>query len=303
MKRKIISAVLFATLVCNNTFFTYAEEYRYDENDRLIKVIYDDGSYIEYHYDNTGNIIKEIKGISSNGNNGGSGNNSNSGSNTGGGSSGNSDAGDSNNPVGNNNSGGSIGGNNTQNPGVTPPGINKPSIPKPKIDISSIRKNQKSKINARIESKTDKGINITDITISQNDIQSLIKQKQDLVMEYNGIKIQIKYKQLKRTDKKSDFKLTLKTTSSLAILQQQLGQSKKKMEKVEQEIFVDLNSKKSIDFEIQYKISQKERAKDYRSFEIKGKKVKIKNVKVKNGIVTVKSKSGNQTIGILIMGK
>ncbi len=303
MKRKMISAVLLATLVCNNTFFVLAEEYQYDENDRLVKVIYDDGSYIEYHYDKTGNIIKEVKGISPNGNSGGSGGNSNSGGNTGGGSSGNSNAGGANNPGGNSNSGGNAGGDNSQSPGTTPSVPNKPETPKPKIDISSIRKNKKSKINAKVDSRTEKETSITDITISNTDIQSLIKEKKDLVLEYNGVRIQIKYRQLKKIDKKADFKLTLRTKNSLPILQQHLGKGKKKIEKVEQEFSIELNSRKPIDFEIQYKVAQKERAKDYRTFEIKGKKVKIKNVKVKNGTVTIKSKSGNKSIGILIMGK
>lgn len=299
MKRKIISAVLLATLVSNNTFFVYAEEYRYDENDRLVKVIYDDGSYIEYHYDKTGNIIKEVKGISPNGNNGSSGDNGGNSGGSGGNSGSGGNGGNSGGSGGNSNSGG----NNSQSPGTTPSVPNKPETPKPKIDISSIRKNKKSKINAKVDSRTEKETSITDITISNTDIQSLIKEKKDLVLEYNGVRIQIKYKQLKKIDKKADFKLTLRTKNSLPMLQQHLGKGKKKIEKVEQEFSIELNSRKPIDFEIQYKVAQKERAKDYRTFEIKGKKVKIKNVKVKNGTVTIKSKSGNKSIGILIMGK
>ena len=34
-----------------------AEEYEYDDLNRLIKVTYDDGSYVEYVYDSNGNII------------------------------------------------------------------------------------------------------------------------------------------------------------------------------------------------------------------------------------------------------
>jgi len=42
----------------------YAEEYEYDGLNRVTKVIYDDGSYVEYIYDSNGNIIETI--VSSN---------------------------------------------------------------------------------------------------------------------------------------------------------------------------------------------------------------------------------------------
>lgn len=38
----------------------YAEEYVYDDLNRLVKVIYDDGSYVEYTYDSNGNIVQTI---------------------------------------------------------------------------------------------------------------------------------------------------------------------------------------------------------------------------------------------------
>ena len=43
-------------LLCN-TMEIQAEEYEYDLLNRVTKVIYDDGSYVEYEYDKNGNIV------------------------------------------------------------------------------------------------------------------------------------------------------------------------------------------------------------------------------------------------------
>lgn len=44
-------------LICSGTR-TRAEEYQYDDLDRLVKVTYEDGSYTEYSYDANGNILE-----------------------------------------------------------------------------------------------------------------------------------------------------------------------------------------------------------------------------------------------------
>lgn len=48
----------YSVLINSNQAF--AEEYYYDENDRIIKVIYDDGGSTEYTYDDNGNLIKIV---------------------------------------------------------------------------------------------------------------------------------------------------------------------------------------------------------------------------------------------------
>lgn len=58
--RKIINmcGIIVTVLVMNTTAF--AENYEYDELNRVTKVIYDDGSYVTYVYDNNGNVIDII---------------------------------------------------------------------------------------------------------------------------------------------------------------------------------------------------------------------------------------------------
>ncbi len=46
------------TICVFSTVVVCAEEYQYDALNRLIKVIYDDGSCVEYEYDRNGNIIQ-----------------------------------------------------------------------------------------------------------------------------------------------------------------------------------------------------------------------------------------------------
>lgn len=53
----IIVLFIGACSVFINSNQAFAEEYFYDENDRVIKVIHDDGSSTEYTYDENGNII------------------------------------------------------------------------------------------------------------------------------------------------------------------------------------------------------------------------------------------------------
>lgn len=61
MMRKIrkILAFLWAIglLLFNNTMIIQAEEYEYDMLNRVTKVIYEDGSYVQYEYDKNGNIV------------------------------------------------------------------------------------------------------------------------------------------------------------------------------------------------------------------------------------------------------
>ena len=58
--RKIINmcGIIVTVLAMNTTAF--AENYEYDELNRVTKVIYDDGSYVTYVYDNNGNVIDII---------------------------------------------------------------------------------------------------------------------------------------------------------------------------------------------------------------------------------------------------
>lgn len=55
--KRCIACLLCVFLLCPG-ILAYAEEYEYDDLNRVTKVIYDDGSYVEYTYDRNGNIIK-----------------------------------------------------------------------------------------------------------------------------------------------------------------------------------------------------------------------------------------------------
>lgn len=50
-----ISVIMLLVLMFSQT--VYAETYEYDALDRVTKVIYDDGSYVTYEYDASGNMI------------------------------------------------------------------------------------------------------------------------------------------------------------------------------------------------------------------------------------------------------
>ena len=50
----IMSLIFF--VVFSYGIKTYATEYEYDELNRVIKVMYEDGSYVTYRYDKNGNI-------------------------------------------------------------------------------------------------------------------------------------------------------------------------------------------------------------------------------------------------------
>ena len=57
MKKRVwYLAVIVMILICQVT--TYAKTYEYDDLNRVVKVVYDDGSYVTYEYDRNGNIIK-----------------------------------------------------------------------------------------------------------------------------------------------------------------------------------------------------------------------------------------------------
>lgn len=48
---------LMGTVLLGNTLCVQAEEYEYDVLNRVTKVTYEDGSYVEYEYDSNGNIL------------------------------------------------------------------------------------------------------------------------------------------------------------------------------------------------------------------------------------------------------
>lgn len=53
--------IIFASVVT-----AFAEEYEYDELNRVTKVTYDDGTYVEYFYDANGNLIQtDVYGVES----------------------------------------------------------------------------------------------------------------------------------------------------------------------------------------------------------------------------------------------
>lgn len=59
MKKSLFFAVL-VLLLCSVSYVS-AETYQYDKLNRLTKVIYEDGSYISYEYDASGNLSKIIR--------------------------------------------------------------------------------------------------------------------------------------------------------------------------------------------------------------------------------------------------
>lgn len=62
MNRKIVSlCVVCAMFICTVCVESYGQEYEYDKLNRVTKIIYDDGSYVEYTYDANGNITKVKK--------------------------------------------------------------------------------------------------------------------------------------------------------------------------------------------------------------------------------------------------
>lgn len=56
-RSKVLMLVLTGVLLWGNGVAVQAETYEYDDLDRLVKVIYDDGGYVEYEYDKNGNIV------------------------------------------------------------------------------------------------------------------------------------------------------------------------------------------------------------------------------------------------------
>ena len=57
MRRKGLMILVIAAMICLKTSYANAEIYQYDELNRVIKVIYENGSYVEYQYDSNGNIV------------------------------------------------------------------------------------------------------------------------------------------------------------------------------------------------------------------------------------------------------
>ncbi|MBQ7776741.1 MAG: RHS repeat protein [Lachnospiraceae bacterium] len=55
--RVSLMVVVIALLIMENSICIHAEEYEYDALNRVIKVTYEDGSYVEYAYDANGNIL------------------------------------------------------------------------------------------------------------------------------------------------------------------------------------------------------------------------------------------------------
>ena len=55
-----LSIMLIVVLLSGSPLKAEAEEYEYDELNRVKKVIYDDGSYVEYTYDKNGNILNIV---------------------------------------------------------------------------------------------------------------------------------------------------------------------------------------------------------------------------------------------------
>lgn len=53
-----IAAIVFLGNLPGTIQTVHGEEYEYDALNRVVKVIYEDGSYVEYSYDSNGNIVK-----------------------------------------------------------------------------------------------------------------------------------------------------------------------------------------------------------------------------------------------------
>jgi hypothetical protein len=68
MKNIILYSLLFVILVFIPFITIYSASYEYDSYDRLIKVTYENGDYIEYTYDSGGNILSVNKYENSNSN-------------------------------------------------------------------------------------------------------------------------------------------------------------------------------------------------------------------------------------------
>ena len=56
----IAGCIAAGSLFISNSIVVNGEEYEYDVLNRVVKVIYDDGGYVEYIYDSNGNIVKTI---------------------------------------------------------------------------------------------------------------------------------------------------------------------------------------------------------------------------------------------------
>lgn len=59
-KQSLLIGFLAVSLCVVSSTKTQAEEYQYDALNRVTKVIYDDGSYVEYEYDSNGNLEKTV---------------------------------------------------------------------------------------------------------------------------------------------------------------------------------------------------------------------------------------------------
>ena len=54
----LVGALVISILSVNSR--ALAEEYEYDDLNRIVRITYEDGSYIEYQYDKNGNILKTV---------------------------------------------------------------------------------------------------------------------------------------------------------------------------------------------------------------------------------------------------
>lgn len=114
-KKTFIYALVGVIILSTFSLKVKAEKYEYDSFDRVTKVIYDDGSYVTYTYDNNGNITntevhKDSPGDNQGGNNNQGGDNNQSGDNNQGGN----DNQGGGNSQGGNGQGGSQNGDNGQ---------------------------------------------------------------------------------------------------------------------------------------------------------------------------------------------
>lgn len=57
LSRILMVMGVWGILLADSTFYSQAEEYEYDTLNRVTKVTYEDGSYVEYEYDSNGNIL------------------------------------------------------------------------------------------------------------------------------------------------------------------------------------------------------------------------------------------------------
>ena len=60
-KKTFIYALVGVIILSTFSLIVKAEKYEYDSFDRVTKVIYDDGSYVTYTYDNNGSSVQNFR--------------------------------------------------------------------------------------------------------------------------------------------------------------------------------------------------------------------------------------------------